>query len=98
MVPCNGITWDWVEHTITIDQCTYVQKILARFGLHNLKPVSTLMATNLKLPKLDASIMDQWLHQLMLGSLMYVAVGTCPDIMYAMLEWMWWNCNDQFPP
>ncbi len=42
------------------------------------------MAANLKLPKLEGPSIDQWLYQSMLGSLMYAAIRTQPDIMYAV--------------
>src|SRR5260370_30932481 len=42
------------------------------------------MAINIKLPKLETPEVDQHLYQLMLSSLMYVAIGTQPDIMFAM--------------
>ncbi len=42
------------------------------------------MTANLKLPKLEAPAIDQRLYQSMLGSLMYVAIGTQPDIMFAI--------------
>ena len=40
------------------------------------------MAANLKLPKLEGLTINQCLYQSMLGSLMYVAIGTQPDIMF----------------
>lgn len=81
MVLGNG---DKVAHVITIDQHQYIWKILARFGLHNTRPISTPMAANVKLPKLEAPTVDQREYQSMLGSLMYAAVGTRPDIMYTV--------------
>ena len=42
------------------------------------------MAANSKLPILESPEIDQHLYQSMLGSLMYMAIGTCPDIMYAI--------------
>ena len=69
------ITHDRVEHTIMIDQHQYIWKILTRFRLENSKPVSTPMAANLKLPRLEAPSVDQQLYQSMLGSLMYVVGG-----------------------
>ena len=42
------------------------------------------MATNSKLLKLDAPEVNQWLYQSMLRSLMYAAIRTHPDIMYAV--------------
>ena len=53
------ISQDRVKRMITIDQCKYIRKILTCFGLHNSKPVSTPMATNLKLPSLETSTVDQ---------------------------------------
>ena len=42
------------------------------------------MAANLKLPKLESLEIDQHLYQSMLGSLMYVAIGTGLDIMFSV--------------
>ncbi len=52
--------------------------------------MSTLMAANAKFLKLDTPEVDQCLYQSMLGSLMYAAIGTHPDIMYAI------HCLSQF--
>ena len=97
-IMCNHAHW-----TITIDQCQYVQKILKKFKLEKAQPVLTPMATNSKLPKLDALEIDQWLYQSMLGSLMYAAIGTHPDIMYAIHSLSQFSiapgpaCKDRFP-
>ncbi len=69
---------------ISIDQCQYIQKIIRHFELENVQPVSTLMATNSKLLILESLEIDQCLYHSMLGSLMYAAIRTCPDIMYAV--------------
>ena len=69
------ITCDQTAWTISIDQCQYIWKILRHFKLDNAQPVSTLMAANLKLPKLESPEVDQHLYQSMLGSLTYVAIG-----------------------
>ena len=42
------------------------------------------MKANIKLPKLEAPEVDQRLYQSMLGSLMYAATRTRPDIMFAV--------------
>ena len=78
------ITCDQVACTITIDQQQYIWKILEHFGLENSWSVSMLMAINIKLPKLETPEVDQRLYQSMLGSLMYVVIGTRPDIMFAV--------------
>ncbi len=78
------ITCDRVAQTITIDQRQYIAKILKCFELGNSCLVSTLMKANIKLLKLEAPEVDQQLYQSMLGSLMYVATRTRPDIMFAV--------------
>src|SRR5260221_10834699 len=75
------ITHDQVAQTISIDQCQYIGKILRHFRLDKVQPVSTPMAANLKLPKMESLTVNQCLYQSMLGSLMYVVIGTRPDIM-----------------
>jgi len=76
------ITHDRVACTITIDQRQYIRKILECFGLEYMQSVSMPMAVNIKLPKLETLEVDQHLYQLMLGSLMYMVIGTQPDIMF----------------
>ena len=78
------ITCDWVAQMISINQNQYIQRIIDRFELGSMWPVSTLMAANLKLPKLETLAVDQRLYQSMLGSLMYMAIGTQPNIMFAI--------------
>ncbi len=78
------ITCDQTAWTISIDQSQYIWKIIRCFELDNVWPVSTPMAANLKLLKLESLEVDQCLYQWMLGSLMYVAIGTHPNIMFAV--------------
>lgn len=78
------ITRDRSARTITVGQERYNQIILERFGLENARPVTTPMAMNLQLEKLDNPTIDVHLYQSMLGSLMYAAVGTRPDISFAV--------------
>src|SRR5260221_4171583 len=73
-----------VAHMITIDQWQYIWKILEHFGLENAWSVTTPMAINIKLPKKETPEVDQRLYQSMLRSLMYVAIGTQPVIMFAI--------------
>src|SRR5258708_23907463 len=78
------ITRDRVARTISIDQCQYIRKILRCFGLDKVQPVSTPMAANLKLPKMESLSINQRLYQSMLGSLMYAVIGTRPNIMFTI--------------
>ena len=78
------MTHDQFAQTITINQNQYIGKILGHFGLDSTCPVSMPMSSNIKLPKLGALEIDQHLYQSMLGSLMYMATGTRPDIIFAV--------------
>jgi hypothetical protein len=67
-------------------QGQYTVEILKRFGMLNLKPVATLMVTNLK--KLSVYFshsdeIDSTLYKQLIGSLMYL-VNTRPNICYAV--------------
>ena len=53
------ITCDHVAQMSSIDQHQYIWKIIRHFELDNMQPVSTPMATNLKLPKLESLEIDQ---------------------------------------
>src|SRR5258708_2409199 len=78
-ITCDRVTW-----TISIDQHQYIWKILRHFRLDKTQLVSTPMAANLKLPKMESPTIDQCMYQSMLGSLMYVAIRTQPDIMFTI--------------
>jgi hypothetical protein len=71
---------------IFLSQGKYTVEILKKFGILNLKSVSTLMVTNMK--KLSVSFSDSDeinpnLYRKLIGSLMYL-VNTRPNIFYAV--------------
>ena len=74
--------------TLTVCQGQYVQAVLERFGMADCKPVSTPLDPNVKLVKVpdgtDLSEMKDVPYQAAIGSLMYAALGTRPDISYAV--------------
>src|SRR5260370_19859229 len=78
------ITCDWVTRMISIDQHQYIWKIIRCFKLSNAHLVSTPMATNLKLPKLEAPAIDQHQYQSMLGSLMYVVIPAQHNVCHSL--------------
>ena len=78
------ITRDRSARTITIGQEHYCSAILERFGLENARPVSTPMSASLQLAKLETPTVDIHKYQSMLGSLMYAATGTRPDIAFTV--------------
>ena len=85
------ITWDHSTHTISLLQTTYIDAITLHFDLDNAKPVSTPMELGLMLsvtqcPKtlFEINEMKSMPYKVAVGSLMYAAIGTCPDIAFAV--------------
>ena len=78
------IVHDRAQRTITISQDLYTRDILERFNMAEVHPTTTLMATKLKLEKLDTPMVDIQLYQSMLGSVMYTMTGTRLDLAYAI--------------
>ena len=85
------IKCDHKHCTIHLSQHSYIDSILCRYGLQDLKPVSIPMDTNIQLttaqsPSTTAEIaqMHNIPYHEAIGSLMYTALGTCPDIAFAV--------------
>lgn len=74
--------------TITLTQKNYIDAILERFGYSKLKPVSTPLDPHVALKKRDASLAPDPQaikdFQTKLGSLMYAAMGTMPQLAYTV--------------
>jgi hypothetical protein len=86
-----SVTRDLSARTISLGQQSYIEQILARFGLENARTAVTPMEPGADLtidspsvsPK-SLSPNEKTLYREMIGSLMYVAVMTRPDISYAI--------------
>jgi hypothetical protein len=82
------ITRDRKEGTITLCQDLYIDKVLERYNIENCHSVDTSMAsgaTEVMIPfKEQATNEDIKLFGLKIGSLMYLAVYTRPDISYGV--------------
>ena len=83
---CLGVE---IEHNykgdfITLSQKIYTAKVLERFGMQNSKPVSTPMDGQLTVDELNSEAIDTTVYRQALGSLMYLAIGTRPDITFAV--------------
>jgi hypothetical protein len=82
------ITRNREEGTISLCQDAYVNKILHRFGMQNCKPADTPVATGaaeVMIPHTSkATQADIELYGSKIGSLMYLAVQTRPDISYGV--------------
>ena len=72
---------------IMIDQCAYLEKILQRFNLVNAWIAPTPLPQDYH-PTAHEGVIDpkvRSLFQQVIGSLLYLMLGTCPDIAYAVI-------------
>ncbi len=73
---------------LMLSQSQYIQAVLDHFGIGDCNPVSTPLDPNVKLVKVpenaDLSKMKKVPYQALIGLLMYMALGTRPDIKYAV--------------
>lgn len=72
------------NNILLLSQTRYAEKILERFGMLNAKPVVTPMESQISSTDLEGELMDPTLYRQAIGSLMYLAVGTRPDIQFAV--------------
>ena len=72
-------------NAIKIHQKQYIEKILHRFGMDNCTPVTTSLPPSLKYDPCadEEQFEDQTRYRAAIGSLMFAAVATRPDIAYA---------------
>lgn len=92
------------KNTISLNQQHYILKVLERFEMSECNPVSTPLDPNQILttemgPKDDAEIqrMKKYPYQEAIGSLMYAAQLTLPDICYALSMLSKFNRNPGMP-
>ena len=78
------ITWQRSE--IRIDQTDYLKKVLEWFKMINAKSAATPLPSNwdLKANTSTATAAKVTNYQSIIGSLLYVMIGTRPDIAYAV--------------
>jgi hypothetical protein len=77
---------DRASRTLKLSQEHYTKDILERFGMADAKPVSTPMEVKTKLLKWEKEVApaDRHEYQRLVGSLMYLMLGTRPDIAFAV--------------
>ena len=82
---------DRERRTIHLSQRSYIDSIIRRYGFQDLKPVSIPMDTNVRLTTAqspsttaDFALMRDVPYREAVGSLMYAALGTRPDIAFAV--------------
>lgn len=96
------ITQDIKRQTISISQTAYIDQLLKKFGLQDCNPVSTPMDPNIKLDRPGESQDDEQApneasasYATLIGSLMYLARGSRPDIAYATQKLAQYTKNPQ---
>ena len=83
------ITRDRAARTITLDQELYITKALEKFGLHQCKPaptpaVQTSSSVQSPVGDREGEPTDLKLYQEKVGTLLYAAISTRPDIAFAV--------------
>ncbi|OJT07316.1 Retrovirus-related Pol polyprotein from transposon TNT 1-94 [Trametes pubescens] len=89
-----GIARDRASHTSMISQTALIDRIISQFGLSDAHPVLTPMETDCNLSRVHDSPKTEdeklaarsWPYRALVGSLNYVAVGSRPDISFAVQQ------------
>ena len=85
------------QRTLHLSQRTYIIKILTEYGMLASNPTPTPADVNVQLQKSNtefvASLVETQAYQSAVGSLMYVMLGTRPDISYAVSKVSQYSTN-----
>ncbi|CAB4001063.1 Hypothetical predicted protein [Paramuricea clavata] len=81
-----SVVQDKQNNRLWLHQRRYINKIVVKFGQAEAKTVATPADVNVKLIKEDgvSKLVDPTQYQSIIGSLLYLAVATRPDIAYAV--------------
>ncbi|CAB0042347.1 unnamed protein product [Trichogramma brassicae] len=92
---CLGIEIEQSNSSVSLCQSGFIKEILARFDMLDCKPVSTPLATGLKLERCKDLTPKSFPYRELIGALMYLSVGTRPDITHAVSYLSQFNsCHD----
>jgi hypothetical protein len=86
---------DRKNRTLTLDQSAYAQKVVQRFVLDKAKSARTPLPTGYNPNKNDADPDPKLrsLYQSVIGSLLYIMLGTRPDIAFAVIKMSQFSAN-----
>ena len=81
-----NVIQDHHKGTVRLGQETYTESVLKKFGFDNAKNISSPVDVGTKLTKATDSseLVDPPLYQSAIGSLLYLATKTRPDISFAV--------------
>jgi hypothetical protein len=81
-----GLEINQDENGISLSQETYIDTIIKRFGMENGRNVSNPLDPDVRLEndECEDHPADRTLYLSLIGSLMYAALGSCPDISFAI--------------
>jgi hypothetical protein len=81
-----GIRIEWLQNSVTLSQQAYIDQLLSKYGMDTCNPVSLPLNTNQKLVKAEDGIdlADVSLYQQIIGSLMYLVIGTRADLAFTV--------------
>ncbi|EGD75302.1 hypothetical protein PTSG_12513 [Salpingoeca rosetta] len=78
-----AISYDRERGVMTLNQHDYIQTVLKQEGLEDCKAKATPLPVKMKLVPVEQAEVDVRHYQSIIGSLLYLAVTTRPDISYA---------------
>ena len=89
-----AIKWDHLQNTVYLSQTMLIDCIVAQFSQRDSHPTTTPIDPGLKLQfpdkisisPSDKLELDRLPYRSLIGSLIYISVGTCPDITYAIQQ------------
>ena len=89
-----GITRDCEKHTVSLSQTALIDKIIRQFGQQDSYPINSPMDPGLKLRRPDKKgissedryRLDKLPYRSLVGCLIYLSIGTRPDISYAVQQ------------
>lgn len=89
------ITRDRKNRSITLDQSKYANKVVVRFGQENCKetlvPLPTGYIPKAKVGDINGNLRS--CYQSVIGSLLYIMLGTRPDIAYSVIKMSQYSSN-----
>lgn len=72
------------NNQLYISQSSFIDRILAKFGMSDCNPIATPMEAKLKLTKAESNEFTNQPYRELLGSLMYLMIGSRPDICFSL--------------